>query len=84
MNSTSRGKYWVPEIMYEDSGDNSLGALSSNIPFIPVPTGEKMPPILFIFESRDTGETEPGADGEDSPVFEMDLHQYADMGVLKK
>ena len=76
----SNNKYWVPEIMYEDP--NELGA-SSNIPFIPVPEGEIMPQIIYIFESRDTGETEPGPDGEELPVTEMELHQYADMAVLK-
>ena len=43
-----------------------------------------MPKILFIFESRETGEIEPGSDGEDLPVVQLDLHQYADMAVLKE
>jgi hypothetical protein len=42
-----------------------------------------MPAVLFIFESRDTGEHEPGPDGDDLPVTQLDLHQYADMSVLK-
>ena len=41
-------KNWIPEIMYEESSE--LGA-SSNIPFIPVPDGEVMPVILFMFSS---------------------------------
>lgn len=72
---------WYPEIMYED--DESTG-LSSKIPFIMVPEKEVMPKILFIFESRNTGEFEPGVDGEELPIVEMDLHQYADMEILKK
>jgi len=72
---------WVPEIMYEE-GDS--GGLSSNIPFIAVPESEAMPKILFIFESRDTGEIEPGPAGEQLPIFELDLHQYADMSILKE
>jgi len=72
---------WVPEIMYEDSGEEGL---TSHIPFIPVPAGEEMPSMLFVFESRETGEYEPGPEGEDLPVTEMDLHQYADMNVLKE
>lgn len=72
--------HWIPEIMYEESGE--IGA-SSSIPFIPVPSEEHMPSILYIFESRETGEFEPGSDGEDLPVTEMDLHQYADMSILK-
>ena len=72
---------WVPEIMYEEAGD---AVWTSHIPFIPVPKEEKMPEFLFIFESRETGEVEPGPEGEDLPVTEMDLHQYADMSVLKQ
>lgn len=79
--SNSRKKQtWVPEIMYEDNGDTGF---SSHIPFIPVPTSEQMPQMLYVFESRETGEFEPGPDGEELPVTEMDLHQYADMAILK-
>jgi hypothetical protein len=70
---------WYPEIMYEEE----MGGSSSKIPFIIVPSGQEMPKLLYIFESRDTGEKEPGKDGTELPVFEMDLHQYADMSVLK-
>tara|TARA_B100001093_G_C26392337_1_gene827621 strand:+ start:129 stop:485 length:357 start_codon:yes stop_codon:yes gene_type:complete len=71
---------WVPEIMYEESDDSSI---NSNIPFVMVPKEEVMPNILYIFESRDTGELEPGLDGNPVPVFEWDLHQYADLLILK-
>lgn len=70
---------WVPEIMYEEGE----AGLSSHIPFITVPQAEQMPKILFIFESRDTGEVEPGPEGEQLPIVELDLHQYADMSALK-
>ena len=70
---------WVPEIMYEEG----LDGLSSHIPFIQIPLEEDMPRILFIFESRDSGEFEPGQDGEEIPVVDLDLHQYADMAALK-
>ena len=70
---------WIPEIMYEDSDDG----LSSNIPFVMVPSDEEMPKMLFIFESRETGEFEPNEDGDPVPILEMDLHQYADMKILK-
>ena len=70
---------WIPEIMYEESEEGS-----SNIPFIMVPENETMPKMLFIFESSATGEEEPGIDGEDVPVYQWDLHQYADMLVLKE
>jgi len=70
---------WVPEICYEEGQDG----LSSHIPFIQVPEGVDMPGMLFIFESRETGEFEPGMEGEEVPVVQLDLHQYADMSVLK-
>ena len=71
---------WIPEIMYEESEDG----LTSKIPFIQVPETEEMPRILFVFESRETGEFEPGPDGEEMPVTELDLHQYANMAALKE
>lgn len=70
---------WIPEIMYEDSQEGS-----SAIPFVMVPQDEEMPKLLYIFESRDTGEKEPGLDGNPVPIFTWDLHQYADMAVLKE
>ena len=71
---------WYPEIMYEESEDG----ISSKIPFVLVPEDQKMPEIVFIFESRESGEFEPGLDGNPVPILEMDLHQYADMKVLKE
>ena len=71
--------HWIPEIVYEDSPDG----LTSHIPFVQVPADEEMPKIFFIFESRETGESEPGLEGEEVPVVELDLHQYADMQSLK-
>ena len=70
---------WIPEIMYEEIDDG----LTSKIPFIQVPAEEQMPKMLFVFESRETGEFEPGAEGEDLPVTELELHQYADMQTIK-
>jgi len=74
-----KNKNWIPEIMYEESEDGA----TSNLPFIMVPKDEVMPKILFVFESRDTGEFEPNENGDPVPIMEMDLHQYADMLVLK-
>lgn len=73
-------KKWIPEICYEEDSNG----LTSHIPFVQVPPGEFMPAILFIFESQETGEFEPGDDGNPLPIFDMELHQYADMAVLKK
>ena len=75
----SRGR-WVPEIMYEESSDGT----SSQIPFVMVPQEEEMPTLLYVFESRETGETEPGDEGQEVPVVQWDLHQYADMVALKE
>tara|TARA_B100000287_G_C20415742_1_gene695455 strand:+ start:359 stop:748 length:390 start_codon:yes stop_codon:yes gene_type:complete len=71
---------WYPEIMYEEQDDG----VSSKIPFVMVPSDKQMPELLYIFESRETGEFEPGLDGEPLPILEMDLHQYADMLILKQ
>ena len=57
---------WIPEICYEEVEDG----LTSHIPFIQVPDGEEMPGMLFVFESRDTGEVEPGPEGEEMPAGE--------------
>ena len=40
-------------------------------------------PFIMVPKDRDTGEFEPGLDGEEVPVVQWDLHQYADMMVLK-
>ena len=72
-------KYWIPEIVYEETDEG----LTTKIPFISVPEEETMPKLLYVFESRETGEIEPGPEGEDLPVTEITLHQYADMEFLK-
>lgn len=79
MNRATGSNRWIPEIMYEEAE----GGLTSNIPFIQVPQGEFMPGVLFIFESRDTGEVEPGPNGEDLPVTDLELHQFCNMSTLK-
>lgn len=73
-------KKWVPEIFYEEEDENGL---TSHIPFIAVPADEEMPRMLFVFESRETGEIEPGPSGEELPVTELTLHQYANTDTLK-
>jgi len=72
-------KNWIPEICYEEDAEG----MSSHIPFVHVPVGEVMPSFIFIFESRETGEHEPGEDGNPLPIYDMDLHQFADMTTLK-
>ena len=80
MNRATGSNRWIPEIMYEEAE----AGLTSNIPFIQVPQGEFMPGVLFICESRDTGEFEPGPDGEDLPVTDLELHQFCNMNTLKE
>jgi len=70
---------WIPEIMYEENEDGE----SSAIPFVMVPIEEEMPKLLYIFESRSTENFEPDLEGEEIPIVEWDLHQYADMAILK-
>jgi hypothetical protein len=71
---------WIPEICYEDAADG----ITSSIPFISVPPEYEMPPVLFIFESRETNEFEPGPDGEEIPIVNLDLFQYANLKVLQR
>ena len=59
---------WVPEIFYEETEDG----ITSHIPFISVPADEVMPKILFMFESRETGEN-PGRKMEDFVLKEFNL-----------
>tara|TARA_Y100000022_G_C13169447_1_gene337915 strand:- start:181 stop:528 length:348 start_codon:yes stop_codon:yes gene_type:complete len=75
-----KNKNWVPEILYEETENGG----SSALPFIMVPDNELMPRLLYIWESKDTGRYEPNDVGNPVPVFEWDLHQYADMLFLKK
>ena len=70
---------WVPELVYEDTDEGQLG----NLPLIHVPSGEQMPRFLLVWEATETGEIEPGPAGEDVPVVQWDLRQYAQMETLK-
>lgn len=74
-------KNWIPEIVYSDDEDEA--GMFRNLPFIPVPPEEEMPKFLLLWESRETGETEPGPDGEPLPITDIELHQYANIGVLR-
>jgi hypothetical protein len=71
---------WVPEIMYEEDTDGVAG----NFPFIQVPPDEEMPRFLLIWEYSDSGEFEPGPNGEEVPIIEADMRQYALMDTLKQ
>jgi len=75
MSKKNQPKNWIPEIVYEE-GEGQL-------PFIHVPPDQEDPKLLFIFISHQTGEFEPGSDGEEVPVLEMDLKQFVDLSILK-
>ena len=71
----------LPVILYEES---VTGQQSSPIPYIETTKDEIMPPVLFIFEYKDTGETEPGPKGEPLAIVDQFPHQYVDMQFVKE
>lgn len=75
-------KDWMWEIVYADTddGENQLGSL----PMVHCPANQEMPKFLLIWEVRSTGTFEPGLSGEDVPVVDQELKQYARMDVLKE
>lgn len=77
---TTSTKHWVPEIVYEESDE---GDQFGHLPLIHVPPGEHMPRFLMIWEAINTGEFEPGQMGEELPIVDWTLRQYAQMDVLK-
>src|SRR3990167_3007515 len=73
-------KRWLPEIMYEEDP----GGVSHALPFILVPPGQTMPMTLLIWEHGDTGDIEPGPNGEELPIVNAELRQYGRMDILKE
>src|SRR5690349_14627413 len=78
MNKTE--KYEIPEILYEEPVP---GHAPNKIPYIEVQQDKTMPPVLFIFEYKHTGETEPGSNGEPVSIVDQIPHKYVDMEFLK-
>jgi len=76
----SEKRKWVPEIVYEDYEDS----LSGGLPFIQVPLGKEMPDVIFMLGSEETGEYEPDNNGDEQPIVEMSVHQYANMKYLQE
>lgn len=72
---------WVPEIVYEDYEEESL---SGGLPFVQVPPDKEMPDVIFVLGSEETGEFEPDLDGEEQPIVEMSVNQYANMKYLQE
>lgn len=73
-------KYEVPVILYEEPKG---GEKPNPIPYIDVPAQGKMPPVLFIFEYRQTGEYEPDSKGNPVEIVDQIPHKYVDMEHLK-
>ena len=72
----------LPVILYEEpSGKNDRGI---SMPYIEVPKGGQMPPMLFIFEYKHTGETEPDDRGREVAIVDQIPHKYVDMEYLKE
>src|SRR6266542_3217713 len=79
--ATSHEKYELPEICYEEP---QPGQPANPFPFINVTLAAKMPPVLFIEERKETGETEPGPDGRPQEIVDCLMHKYVDLEVLKE
>jgi len=76
---TKNKNFEMPVILYEDTKD---GAFS--FPYMEVQTGKEMPKVLFMFEYKHTGETEPNEKGEEVPVIDQIPHKFVDMEHLKE
>lgn len=74
-------KYEIPTILYEEP---SPGGKPNPIPYIEIGEDKTMPPVLFIFEYKHTGETEPGHDGNPVQIVDQIPHKYVDMEHLKE
>lgn len=71
----------IPEIIYDQP--KYPGATVDPIPFVEVPAGKRMPPVLFIFEYRHTGEMEVGDRGVPEEVMEQIPHKFVDLEFLQ-
>lgn len=78
--ATKNDKYEVPTILYEEP---RAGEKPNPIPYIDVSREGKMPPVLFIFEYKQTGEFEPNSSGDSVEIVDQIPHKYVDMEHLK-
>lgn len=78
---SSHDKYEIPELLYEEP---EPGHPANPFPFINVKKDGKMPPVLFIEERRETGETEPGPKGVPQEIIDCLMHKYVDLELLKE
>lgn len=72
----------VPVILYEEPTGHNEGGIP--FPYIEVPKNGVMPPVLFIFEYKHTGEFEPDEKGNPAAIIDQMLHKYVDLEHLKE
>jgi hypothetical protein len=70
----------IPELLYQT---DMKGNVINPIPYIETTDDDQMPVMLFIEEVYNTGELEPGDDGEPAPIIESEFHQYLNMKAVK-
>lgn len=81
--SKQNKKYNIPTILYEQpSGRN--GDTGIPFPYIEVKKEEEMPPVLFIFEYKETGETEPDEMGRECAIVDQTLRKYVNLDFLQE
>ena len=71
----------LPIILYEAPSDENKTGIS--IPYIEVPKEGQMPPVLFIFEYKHTGEFEPDEKGNEQAIVDQLVHKYCDLEFLQ-
>ena len=71
--------HWIPEIVYTQTADGK----SSKIPSMNLPKGYDAPSVLFVFSNKETDEKDVNEVGEEVPVVEVELMQYANINLLR-
>lgn len=79
--SSSHEKYEVPELLYDEPSPNQQ---PNPFPFVNVKKGSRMPPVIFIEERKQTGETEPGPSGQPQEIVDCLMHKYVDLELIKE
>ena len=74
-------RMWVPEIVYEEYEGSGI---TDGLPFINIPNDKEMPGILFFLGTQETGEFEPGEEGEPQPIVEVEVYQFACMKYVEE
>jgi len=75
---SDKNNFEMPVILYEDTKEGTF-----SFPYMEIKKDKIMPPVLFMFEYKYTGETEPNDAGEEVEVVDQIPHKYVDMEHLK-